>query len=143
MGIRDPDVPEQVVVHASALLDVLVGTGYVLAVLTRLAGVAWAAPAHVDADVLSALGRLCRAGRLTAAEVDERLALLGAMPLTRHPVPGLLAGAWTRRADLRLADAVYVELAEQLRVPLVTTDQRLARATPLAEAITAGPGLAQ
>lgn len=138
----DPDGPEKVVVHVSALLDLLVGTDYALAVLTRLAGTAWAAPAHVDAEVLSALDRLSRAGRLTAAEVDHRLALLGAMPLTRHPLPGLLAGAWTRRTGLRLGDAVYVELAAQLQVPLVITDQRLARATPLAEALTVRPGIA-
>jgi len=45
-------------------------------------------------------------------------------------------GAWLRRENIRLADALYVELAEQLDVPLITTDLRLARATPLAEAIT-------
>ncbi|HMA47520.1 MAG TPA: hypothetical protein VKP11_10020 [Frankiaceae bacterium] len=42
-----------------------------------------------------------------------------------------------RRADLRLVDALYVELAARLHARLVTTDQRLARATPLAEVITA------
>jgi predicted nucleic acid-binding protein len=35
-----------------------------------------------------------------------------------------------------LVDALYVELAAQLQAPLVTTNLRLARATPLAEAIT-------
>ena len=49
-----------------------------------------------------------------------------------------LAGAWARRGDLRLLDALYVELAARLSVRILTTDHRLARATPLAEAIT-GP----
>jgi predicted nucleic acid-binding protein len=127
---------ETIVVDASALVDLLVGTDLAPAVRTRLAGTVWRAPAHLDAEVLSALGRLSRAGRLTDADVDQRLALLGSLPLSRHLVPGLLAGAWTRRADLSLADALYVELAAQLQAPLITTDLRLARATPLAEAIT-------
>jgi predicted nucleic acid-binding protein len=127
---------ETIVVDASALVDLLAGTDLAPAVRTRLAGAVWRAPAHVDAEVLSALGRLSRVGLLTDAEVDQRLALLASMPLTRYLLPGLLAGAWTRRADLRLVDALYVELAAQLQAPLVTTDLRLAKATPLAEAIT-------
>jgi predicted nucleic acid-binding protein len=130
-------VVDRVVVDASAVVDLLVGTAYAPAVRARLAGTVWAAPAHLDAEVLSALGRLSRAGRLSAGEVDQRVALLGSMPLTRHLLPGLVAGAWTRRVDLRLGDALYVELAAQLQVVLVTTDQRLAKASPLAEAVTA------
>lgn len=128
---------EPVVVDASALVDVLVGTARAAAVRERLQGAVWHAPAHLDAEVLSALGRLSRAGHLQQAEVDERLALLASMPLHRQLLPPLLPGAWARRIDLRLVDALYVELAAQLQAPLVTTDQRLARATPLAEGITA------
>jgi len=130
-------VAEPVVVDASALVDVLVGTARAAAVRERLQGAVWHAPAHLDAEVLSALGRLSRAGHLQQAEVDERLALLASMPLHRQLLPPLLPGAWARRIDLRLVDALYVELAAQLQAPLVTTDQRLARATPLAEGITA------
>jgi predicted nucleic acid-binding protein len=36
-----------------------------------------------------------------------------------------------------LLDALYVELAYQLDAPLITTDQRLARTTPLAEVVSA------
>lgn len=50
----------------------------------------------------------------------------------------LLSGAWRRRHDLRLVDALYVELSDQLGdVPLITTDRRLAAAVPTAELITA------
>lgn len=129
-------VPERVVVDASALVDALLGTAYGRAVRIRLQDTVWHAPAHLDAEVLSALGRLSRAGRLAPAEVDQRLVLLASMPMCRRELPPLLAGAWARRADLRLVDALYVELAAQLEAPLITTDQRLARATPLAEAIT-------
>jgi predicted nucleic acid-binding protein len=40
------------------------------------------------------------------------------------------------RNELRLVDGLYVELARQLGMRLVTTDQRLARAAPIAEAIS-------
>jgi predicted nucleic acid-binding protein len=35
-------------------------------------------------------------------------------------------------------DALYVELAAQLAISFITTDRRLARATPLAEFIDLG-----
>jgi predicted nucleic acid-binding protein len=51
--------------------------------------------------------------------------VLAAAPITRHAVGDLLFGAWARRHRLRLADALYVDLAAQLDCPLVTTDRRL------------------
>ena len=123
-------------VDASALVDVVAGTAYASAVRARLRATAWHAPAHLDAEVLAALGRLHRSGQLHGAEIDQRLELLTSMPVRRHLLPPLLAGAWARRAELRLVDALYVELARQLKAPLITTDRRLARATPLAEVIS-------
>ena len=128
-------VAERIVVDASALVDVLVGTSYAAAVRDRLHETAWHAPAHIDAEVLSAVGRLARAERLSEADVRARLELVASLPLQRYLLPALLSGAWARRADLRLVDALYVELAHQLDAPLITTDQRLARATPLADPV--------
>ena len=48
----------------------------------------------------------------------------------------LLTGAWNRRGNLRLVDALYVELAEQLDAPIITTDERLAATVPQAETPT-------
>jgi predicted nucleic acid-binding protein len=132
------ELPETVVVDASVLVDLLAGTEVAPAARARLAHAVLHAPAHLDAEVLSALGRLQRAGELAAGDVDAGLAHLAALPVTRHDLPNLLAGAWARRADLRLLDALYVELAASLGVRVLTTDHRLARATPLVEAIT-GP----
>jgi len=129
-------ITDPVVVDACALVDILVGTANAPALGRRLRGAVWHAPAHVDAEVLSALGRLHRGGLLGPDEVDQRLTLLTTMPVHREPLAPLLPGAWARRADLRLVDALYVELAARMQAPLVTTDRRLARATTLAEAIT-------
>ncbi|MBV9847623.1 MAG: type II toxin-antitoxin system VapC family toxin [Kutzneria sp.] len=134
-----PDRPgEIVVVGASVLVDIVVGTEYAAAAKARLAGTVMHAPAHLDAEVLSALERLQRAGELTTVDVEAALTALTAVPLTRHAVVELMIGAWSRRADLRLVDALYVELAARLRAPVLTTDHRLARACPLAESITPG-----
>lgn len=115
----------EVVADASALVDLLLGNEFGHAVGKRLAGTGLHAPAHVDAEVLSALGRLHRAGALDASAVEYKLTALAAAPITRHGVDDLLFGAWARRHRLRLADALYVELAARLDCLLVTTDRRL------------------
>jgi predicted nucleic acid-binding protein len=115
-----------VVVDAASLVHLLLGGALGDAAASRLAGHGIHGPAHLDAACCSALGRLHRAGELPAATVGRCLIHLAEAPITRHPVANLLAGAWARRGNLRLADALYVELAEQLGVPLVSSDGRLA-----------------
>lgn len=115
----------EAVVDASALVDLLLNNDLGDAVRRRLAGHALHAPGHVDAEVLSALGRLHRAGDLEADSVGSMLYHLAAAPIRRHPVNELLLGTWARRHQLRLADAVYVELAVARGALLITTDRRL------------------
>ena len=115
----------EIVADASALVDLLLANELSQAVGRRVAGHDLHAPAHVDAEVLSALGRLHRAGDLDANDVETKLASLASAPITRHAVNDLLLGAWARRHRLRLADALYVELATTLGCQLVTTDRRL------------------
>jgi predicted nucleic acid-binding protein len=126
-------VSAPVVVDASAFVDLLLGNDLGEAVGSRLAGHEMHAPAHLDAEVLSALGRLHRDGRLTAAQVRSRLDVLVDAPVERHHLPLVLLGAWGRRRNLRLVDALYVELAERLDAKLITTDGRLATSAAGAE----------
>ena len=128
-------MPDDLVVDASVLVDLLLGNDVGVKVEFRLRGQELHAPAHLDAEVLSALGRLHRAGQLDEEQVSERLDALATAAIERHPLPNLLAGAWTRRHTLRLVDALYVELAEQLDATLLTTDGPLAAATEIAELI--------
>lgn len=120
---------DDVVVDASALVDLLLGDDLGRAVGQRLAGRVLHAPAHVDAEVFSALGRLSRAGTLDADAVETTLLRWSEAPIQRHPVAALMLGAWGRRDRLRLADALYVQLAHSLGLSLVTTDRRLGRTT--------------
>lgn len=134
----DVTVPrvDTAVIDASAVVEALLGTTAGIVVRARLRGCELHAPAHLDAEVLSALGRLHGAGELTDQAVRTALRDLAGAPIHRHPLAGLLAQAWDARDRLRLVDALYVELAAALgSLPLLTTDGRLARASPLAELI--------
>lgn len=113
-----------VVVDASALIDLLLANDRGQAIRWRLAGQLLHAPSHIDAEVLAALGRLHRAGHLSAEDVETTLRSLATAPLVRHPLQDLLLGAWARRHRLSLSDALYVELAAVRGWRLVTTDHR-------------------
>jgi predicted nucleic acid-binding protein len=118
------------------MVDLLLAESLGTAVIERIDGVVLHAPAHIDAEVISGLGRLHRAGRLPATTVARQLDELVAAPVQRHPLPALVLGAWKRRDRVQLADAFYVELATTLGVRLVTTDTRLGRASRVADVVT-------
>lgn len=124
----------EAVVDASAMVDLLLGNELGGAVRRRLTGHALHAPAHLDAEVLSALARLHRAGDLRVEDVESKLRDLVAAPIQHHAVSDLLIGAWSRRHQLRLVDALYVQLAVSRDLPLVTTDRRL-RAAPCVDVL--------
>jgi predicted nucleic acid-binding protein len=96
-----------VVVDACAMVDALAGTQLGPPVTKRLRDHTLHAPAHFDAEVLSALGRLHRAGALSVFQVGIRLQRLHDAPVRRHLLAPLLKGAWRRRHNLRLLDALY------------------------------------
>ena len=126
--------PHVVVLDASAFVELLTGgpnAGWVGAQVERAD---LAEPSHFKAEVLSAVGRHHRAGAATAQAVEDALRRMMDLNAQEHPLDGLLLGAWARRDNLRLADALYVELAAQLGAVVVTTDRRFARATSLAVA---------
>jgi predicted nucleic acid-binding protein len=126
---------EALVVDASAIVELLLSTATGRSVARRIQRHGLHAPAHIDAEALSALGRLQRNGQLSERDVTSRLRLLAEAPIDRHPLSPLVLGAWRRRKNLRLVDALYVELASQLGLPLLTTDTRLAAATRVAELV--------
>lgn len=124
---------EVLVLDASAMVMILLGGEAAERIGRRLRGSAVHVPAHFDAEVLSAFGRLNRAGELGTWDVSRRLDTLAAAPFERHAVGPLLASAWSRRDNVRLVDALYIALAEELSVPIITLDRGLASAAPSAE----------
>lgn len=117
-----------VVIDAAALLDLMVATDVGWALDFRLEGCVLHAPSHIDTEVVAGLARLGREGVLGAYRALDHLGNLKAAPIERHPILPLLDGAWERRNELRVGDALYVELARSLGLTLVTTDPSLARA---------------
>ncbi len=116
-----------VVVDAAAVVDVICGFPAADAYRGRLAAAdAVAVPSHLDAEVLSALGRLKRAGRLT--KETDRIRSLATFAARRWPLRPLLASAWALTDQIAVRDALYVALAASLDAALITTDERLRKA---------------
>jgi predicted nucleic acid-binding protein len=128
----------EAVVDASAMVEALLGTQSGIQVRAHMRGRELHAPAHLDAEVLSAFGRLHRAGELAATRVEAGLEELARAPIRRHALADLLSAAWEAREQFRLVDALYVELARSLSsIALLTTDARLANQCELAELVAA------
>ena len=113
---------------ASAVVDLIAGTGPSGAIREALRGRRAHAPHFIDGEVLSALARLVRAGRLSEAQAELGVAELDRIPLERHGHALLAPAAWRTRTNIRVTDGLYVELARSLELALLTSDARLARA---------------
>jgi predicted nucleic acid-binding protein len=98
--------------------------------VTRLsAGHALFAPAHLDAEVISALRGMARRNPALTQAVPAALRHLANFPLRRMPIAPLLERMWQLRSNTTPYDAAYVALAEQLAAPLITCDAKLAGAS--------------
>jgi predicted nucleic acid-binding protein len=86
------------------------------------------APHLVDAEVGHVLRRLVAAGQLDPADAEGALVDLADFPLRRSPHTWLLDSAWRLRSNVSFYDALYLALAQELELALVTLDARLARA---------------
>jgi predicted nucleic acid-binding protein len=117
-----------VVIDASALVDALLING---AARSRVAAESLQAPELIDAELLSVLRRLVLAAKLQDRDALQALTTAQLLGLRRHPSRALWVRAWELRSNLSAYDALYVALAEQLEVPLLTADARLARAPGL------------
>jgi predicted nucleic acid-binding protein len=118
------------VVDASCLFEVVAATPRAPSIRERLAADddQWA-PHVIDVEVFTVIRRHHAAGLLDDTAADLAIADLRDSPGERVSHRSLLARAWQLRANVRGADAMYVALAEALGATLLTTDQRLARAS--------------
>lgn len=89
----------------------------------------WSAPTHMVLEVLRTLRRYELAGSLSAGAADELAAAVRSAQVSHHPLDDEVLGfAWRYRHNLSPYDAPYVALALIHDAPLVTSDERLARA---------------
>ena len=119
-----------IVVDASAMLEVLLGTATGALVEDRLltGGESLHAPHLLDVEVAQVLRRYAAAGELTPERGREALIDLADFPVHRYPHDVLLSRIWELRHNVTAYDAAYVALAEILAAPLVTCDARLGSA---------------
>lgn len=99
-------------------------------------GTGMQAPALLDLEVAQVLRRWCTTNSTTSritnsitdVSVWNMLELLRLSPIDRYPHDALLPRVWSLRSNLTAYDAVYVALAETLKVRLITCDARMSRA---------------
>ncbi|HLI32742.1 MAG TPA: type II toxin-antitoxin system VapC family toxin [Solirubrobacteraceae bacterium] len=119
----------QVVCDASALVAALLDDGgaggFVAGELMRSA---IAAPALCPFETANIIRRLERSGEIGADVAAQAIADLLDLPIEWWPFHLLSERVWELRANLTSYDASYVALAELLDAPLLTLDQRIARA---------------
>lgn len=118
-----------IVVDASAVVELLLGTPKAAAVAARIArDPSLHAPGVLDLEVTQAIRRYCLTSQMRDERGGRAIADLGAFPLRRYPHTPLLGRIWQLRRNLTAYDAAYIALAEVLDAPLVTRDARVARA---------------
>ncbi|WP_419163286.1 type II toxin-antitoxin system VapC family toxin [Candidatus Palauibacter sp.] len=99
-----------------------------------------AGPQLVLAEASNVLHRLALAERLESSEASLAGYDLLALEIELFPFEPLADRTWELRHNLSIYDGWYVALAETLSCPLLTLDQRLARAAgPTCRIITPPP----
>jgi predicted nucleic acid-binding protein len=86
------------------------------------------APHLIDAEVLNSLRKMAIRRVATVSRIDQMLTDYVGIDIERHQHGPLLDRVWLLRHNVTPYDALYVALAEELELPLITADLRLARA---------------
>lgn len=117
------------VVDSSAVLEALAARDPAAGLIERLAVDGdLHAPHLIDTEVLHALRRMLRRGRISGERAHDARTDYADLTLVRYPHEPLNDRVWELRENLTAYDATFVALAEALDVPLITCDARLAAA---------------
>jgi predicted nucleic acid-binding protein len=128
-----------IVLDASAWVRSLIDEGPAGAAARRAltSDTAWAAPAHMPIEVLRTIRRYESAKVIDTEQADAFASQVRTAEVRyARPEEWLLGTIWRLRHNISPYDAAYVALAAYHDVPLVTLDERLARAA-VAAGVTA------
>lgn len=117
------------VIDASALIEVLtVNPKQIPDLVTRVQAAEWMnAPHLLDYELHSVLRKLVAREAIPLRLAEDARGALQRLRIGRYPLTSTLsARVWELRHSVSAHDAAYVALAEELAMPLVTTDRRLA-----------------
>ncbi|MEY2467956.1 MAG: hypothetical protein QOF21_654 [Actinomycetota bacterium] len=117
-----------VVCDASAVFELLLGDEFGLRVAEVLDGTDVHAPHIALFETANALRNAELQSRISVASAVGAMSGLYELEIEYWPFEAVATRAWELRQNLTFYDASYVALAEQLQAPLVTVDERLARA---------------
>lgn len=118
---------DRFVVDSSAIVAVTTNQPPRPELLKRIVLARAAAPELLDMEVLHALRSRVQRGEISASTAQQAVDALPELPISRVSHKRLLYRVWELRHSVTAYDAAYVALAEQLAVPLVTCDRKLAR----------------
>ena len=110
------------------------GTAYSAAIARRLETERAIAPALLKLEWTNILRKACKRQRTTAQQAQEMLTLLNRLPIdtdNRAPDTALLLKLALNH-DLSTYDALYLELALRLQLPIATQDSALTKAARVA-----------
>lgn len=117
-----------IVLDASAALKMILRHEGSDALAARVIGQDIHAPALVEVDIVSGLGRLQRQRRIAEDRAMIGLEWFLNLGVEQHHGPELTRRIFALRHSLSAYDAAYVAVAELIEAPLVTADGKLSRA---------------
>jgi predicted nucleic acid-binding protein len=119
-----------IVVDASAVVDWVLQTSVGQRIEKRIyaRGESLHAPHLIDLEVAQVLRRIERERTISVRRTAEAMQDLADLRVTRYPHFIFLDRIWELRHNLSAYDAAYIALAEKLKAPLITRDERLAAA---------------
>ncbi|HYC09072.1 MAG TPA: type II toxin-antitoxin system VapC family toxin [Steroidobacteraceae bacterium] len=133
-----------IVLDASAAIELVLQTERAERIAERVLHPAQHAhaPHLIDIEVTQVLRRLVQGREVAAGRAELALEDFAGLRIDRHAHRPLLRRIWALRATMTAYDGVYVALAEALAAPLLTCDEKLARAhghTAVIELVAANP----
>lgn len=118
-----------IVLDASAAVELLLNTAAGRRIAARLTpGEVIHCPHLIDIEITQTLRRLVACAEITRDRATLALAHWSSIDIERYPHVPFLDRIWAMKENFSAYDAAYVALAEILRAPLITGDERLANA---------------